>query len=113
MKIINESKNCILAEKATYANTFFKRLKGLLGRKSLEKNEALIISPANSIHTLFMCFPIDVLFVDKDKKVVKAISSILPFRISPIFIQSRFVVELPSGVIKSTATLAGDRLSIL
>jgi hypothetical protein len=86
-------------------------MKGLLGLKSLENGAALVIKPCNSIHTFFMHFPIDVLFVDKDKKVIKAVSNILPFRVSPIFIKSHLVVELPAGVIKFTSTSAGDQLS--
>ena len=73
MKIINISKNTILADKAEMADTFFKRLIGLLNRKSLGKGEALILSPANCIHSFFMRFSIDVLFLDKSNKVVASL----------------------------------------
>lgn len=97
---------------AIVASTPFKRMKGLLGRKSLGEKEALIIKPCNSIHTFFMRFPIDVLFVDKDNKVIKAISNIKPFRISGVYFGAAFVVELSAGTIKRTHTAESDFLSL-
>jgi len=92
------------------ANTPFKRIKGLLGKKWLDKGQALILDPCNSIHTLFMRFPIDVLFVDKNKCIVKAISSIKPFCLTPIYFQSKFTIELPVGTIEASHTTAGDEI---
>jgi len=111
--IINETKNVTLAEKVITASTIFKRMKGLLGLDKLGAQYAMVIKPCNSIHTFFMRFPIDVLFLGKDKKVIKAITNMPPFRVSPIYIKSLLVVELPAGVIESTATSVGDQLSIL
>ena len=111
MKIINKSKGVVLAD-AIIADTPFKRMKGLLGRKALNEGEALVIKPCNSIHTFFMRFPIDVLFVDKNNKVIKAISSIKPFRITGIYFGAAFVVELSAGTIKRTRTVESDLLSL-
>ncbi len=71
VKIINKTKNTILAEEAYIADTVFSRVKGLLGKQSLDEGSALIIKPCNSIHTFFMRFPIDVFFVDRNNKIVK------------------------------------------
>jgi uncharacterized protein len=110
MRLINQTRNTILAEDVSLADTLFKRIKGLLGRRDFKRGQALIIKPCNSIHTFFMRFPIDLLFVDETNKVVKLISNLAPFRLGPICLKSRLVVELPAGTIKSTFTTQGDQL---
>ena len=112
MKIINQTKKIVLAENANLSDTPFKRIKGLLGRKSLGDGEALIIKPCNSIHTFFMRFPIDVIFVDKNHKIVKIISGLAPFRLSPIYPGSAYVIELSSGKISPKSAAVGDTLSL-
>jgi hypothetical protein len=59
-----------------------------------------------------MRFAIDVLFMDKNGRVIKAVSSLRPFRITPIYINSAFAIELPSGTIDSTQTAEGDAILI-
>jgi uncharacterized membrane protein (UPF0127 family) len=76
MKIVNLANNISLSEDALPAYSFAKRLKGLLGRQSLRRGQAMLLRPANSIHTFFMRFPIDVLFVDKNNMVIKTINNI-------------------------------------
>ena len=112
MKITNQTKSIILAEQAILAGTPFKRIKGLLGKKSLEKGQALILRPCTSIHTFFMGFALDVLFVNKDNRVVKAVSSIKPFRITGVYFSSSFAIELPAGTIQATGTSIGDTILI-
>ncbi len=94
------------------ADTLFKRAKGLLGTKEFRPGEALVITSCNSIHTFFMRFAIDVLFVDKAYKVIKAIPSLRPFRITPPYFKADFTLELPAGTIASTSTTEGDTLSL-
>lgn len=112
MKIINLSKKCVLAAEVILANSFFKRIKGLLGYRALGTNQAMLLRPANSVHTFFMRFPIDVLFVGKDNIVVAAVRNMQPFRATSIFLKSAFAIELPAGVIQSTGTSKGDLLQI-
>lgn len=112
MRIVNVSKGVVLAEQATIADTFLKRAKGLLGKKELNPGVAMVIKPCNSIHTFFMRFPIDVLFVDKENKVVKVFSVVKPFRISAVYFSAYYVVELPAGVVGSSLTCAGDIISV-
>ncbi len=102
-----------MAEDLVFANTPIKRIKGLLGNKSLLDGQALIIKPCNCIHTLFMRFSIDVLFVDKNNKIVKALGQLAPFRFSKLYWKSKTVVELPCGKLNSTQTQDGDALQIL
>jgi uncharacterized membrane protein (UPF0127 family) len=112
MRIINKAKDTTLATAVIIANTLLKRVKGLLGRKTINKGEALILNPCNSIHTCFMRFPIDVLFVNRQNQVVKALSSIKPFHLTPIYFNAHFAIELPAGTIQSTSTSQGDLLLI-
>lgn len=111
MRLINQSKNIILAENIILADTPFKRMKGLLGRKDFPPGQALIIKPCNAIHTFFMRFPIDVLFVGSNNQVLSAISSLKPSRLTPIYFQASYVVELPSGTLQNSAATQGDLLS--
>jgi len=112
MKIINVTKDAVLADEAIIADTFLKRLRGLLGSKEFKNGQAVVIKPCNSIHTFFMRFPIDVLFVDKNHKIIAAVSHMPAFRISKIYFNAVYVVELPAGLIKTTSTSAGDLLEI-
>ena len=112
MNINNKTKNTVLAKDTVVAETLFKRAKGLLGTTDFRPGQAMIIKSCNSIHTFFMRFPIDVLFMDKDCKVLKAIPSLRPFRLSPIYFKADFVIELPVGTIESSQTATGDFLSL-
>ena len=113
MRLINQTKGTLLAEDVIFANTPFKRIKGLLGKKNLLEGQALIIKPCNCIHTLFMCFSIDVLFVDKNNKIVKVLAQLVPFRLSKLYWNSKIVVELPCGKVNFTQTQDGDSLQLL
>ena len=110
MRIINKTKNTVLAEDVIAADTFFTRIKGLLGKKEFKKGQALILKSCNSIHTFFMRFPIDVLFVDKNSTVIKAIYPLKPFRLTGIYFNATFAIELPVNTIQSTLTFEGDKL---
>ncbi len=112
MKIVNLTRNTVLAEEAKMADTFFARLVGLLNRSSLKKGEALILTPSNSIHSFFMRFTIDVIFLDKTGKVIDALTSFKPFRLSPVYFNASLTIELPEGVIQSTQTQPGDIIQL-
>lgn len=111
MKVINLNQGTTLATNAVVADDILRRFQGLLGRKRLEKGEALIIKPCNSIHMFFMRFAIDAVFVDKNNKVAGLVKNLKPFRLSPVFFKARFVVELPAGAIEESRTQIGDYIS--
>ena len=112
MRLINQTKNTILAQEVFLADNSLKRLKGLLGRKDFTAGEALIIKPCSSIHTFFMQFAIDVIFLDKDNRIIKTMSHLKPFRISRPYFHSSMVIELPVGVIQSSSSSPGDILKL-
>ncbi len=113
MRLINQSKNTVLAEDVFIAKTPLARIKGLLGRKIFARSQALILDPCSSIHTFFMCFPIDVLFVDKNYKVLQTLRDFNPNRISRIYWNSSRVIELPAGTLKLTNTQVQDQLQLI
>src|ERR1700686_4417354 len=85
------------------------RNRGLLGRARLDDGSALILAPCSSIHTFFMRFAIDVLFVRKDGRVVKMYSDLVPWRIA--FAVGAFAaIELPAGTAAASDTRSGDTL---
>ena len=106
----NLTKGTVVAADAAVATGFLARLRGLIGRRSLAPGEAMIIRPCSSIHTCFMAFPIEVLFVGAGNQVLKATNPIEPWRIGPIVPEATYVVELPAGSIAASRTASGDVL---
>ena len=92
------------------ADTFWLRLRGLLGANPLQQGEGLVLAGEKSIHTLFMGFPIDVVYLDKDFKVIRTTVNMVPYRLGPFITQSAYVLEMPVGTIDQTATQVGDQL---
>ncbi|MFH1360168.1 MAG: DUF192 domain-containing protein [Candidatus Omnitrophota bacterium] len=112
MKIFNATKGCVIADEAQIAASWSSRLKGLLGRRELKGNEALVIKNCNSIHMFFMRFAIDAIFIDGKDCVVGCVRNIRPFRVSPIFWKASCVIECPIGTIESSKTEIGDLIKI-
>ncbi len=112
VRILNLTKNTLIAQEAQVASSLRERLKGLLGRSGLGANEALILKPCSSIHTFFMRFPIDVLFLDRNMRIIRLIQPISPNRLSPTVWRAKMVIELPAGRIAQTQTQAGDMVEI-
>jgi len=110
MRAYNEKNSKVICKNLGIADSFFDRLKGLMFREKLNKGEGLLIIPCNSIHTFFMKFPIDVLFVNKEDKIVASIEKMKPSRISKIYGKAKYVVELPAGTIEKCDISVGDRI---
>ncbi len=112
MKIENITKGTIFSKKAEKADTSFSRMKGLLGRKAMSEEEALIITHCQSIHMFFMKFSIDAIFVNKKDVVVGLVQNIKPWQLSPMFFNASYVIELAPGAIEKTRTENGDKITI-
>lgn len=112
LAVLNTTKNTVLGDRIGVADTSITRMVGLLGKGGLEPGSGLLIFPSQAIHTVAMRFPIDVLFVDRQWKVVHTQPSMVPYRISGIHWRARCVIELPEGTIAKTSTEVGDQLSI-
>jgi uncharacterized membrane protein (UPF0127 family) len=89
------------------------RLKGLLGRKTMPEDDALIIYPCNRVHCIGMQMDIDVLFVSESNEIVYIIEEMKPGRVSPPVPQARYVVELPPGRARRCGASLGDKIAVL
>jgi len=110
VRIHNRTRGTQLASEARSARTYWSRLVGLLGRSSLRPGEALVLDPCSSVHTAFMRFAIDVVYVDRSRQVLKVCPGLKPFRLSGVLRPGCSVIELPGGTIASTGTALGDQL---
>ena len=99
----------MLADRADIADTSAKRRTGLLKHTRLDAGEGLWISPSEGVHTFGMKFPIDVLFLSRNKKVLKIRPNMVRGRIA-LSLRAHSVLELPAGVLEETGTAAGDQL---
>jgi uncharacterized membrane protein (UPF0127 family) len=108
----NSSNPRVVAGSVELAVTSTTRRRGLLGRDGLAPGHAMLIAPSSSIHTWFMRFPIDVIFVKRDGLVVKTRANIPAWRMA--FGWGAFaVVELPVGAIAQSGVKPGDRLDLI
>lgn len=107
--LINSSKETVLGEMIELAQTSGERNKGLLGRRGLDPGCGLWIVPTEAIHTFFMKFAIDLVFLDRKRRVTKVVPSLKPFRLAMSW-RAYSVVELPSGVAELTGTEPGDQI---
>jgi uncharacterized membrane protein (UPF0127 family) len=98
-----------VCERCSVAATPLRRMKGLLGRSELPREEGLLIRPTSSIHMFFMRFPIDAVFLDKDLVVRRIAGSLMPWRIA-FARRSRSVLELAAGEAGRRALAPGQRL---
>src|SRR5436190_21235469 len=102
VRVRNVSRETDLASCASMADSFWRRLRGLLGRDGLEPGEGLVIEPCDSIHMIGMKFPLDVIHLDRTGKVLKVLTNIKPYHLGPYVWRSRMVVELPVGTVAAT-----------
>jgi uncharacterized protein len=104
-----KSDGTVVCSRCEIADNAFRRLKGLLGRKSLGSGEGMLFRPAGSIHTFFMRFPIDVVFCDRDLTVLGVTRELKPWRTAARR-GAKVVVELAAGAASGLGE--GDRLSL-
>ena len=100
-----------LCEKCVVAGNAFARLRGLLGRPGLGTGEGLLLRPSPSIHTWFMRFAIDVVFLDAELRVLRVTEAVMPWRFAGCR-GARAVLELASGEASARGVGVGDRLEL-
>jgi hypothetical protein len=111
MRLVNERTNQVLAAAVEVAANRRARRTGLLGRDALDASSGLVLDPCWMIHTAFMRFPIDVVFVDRNDRVVHIVHAMPPWRAaaSP---RARRVIELQAGTINRHGVQIGDPLRL-
>src|SRR5579871_5329702 len=108
MRLVNERTGTVVADHVELATTRAARRRGLLGRDTLPPTAAFVLSPCFSVHTAFMKFPLDVLFVDSDS-VVRRVVQMPPWRIA-VDPRARVVIEMAAGVPRDVRV--GDRVAM-
>ena len=109
MKAILREKGIELGNYITLAASLPARMKGLLGKERLDAGKGLLIRPCKGIHTIFMKFPIDVVFLDKDNRIIALIRDFPPNRLTNVYRKATAVLELPAGTL-SEGIVIGDEI---
>jgi len=112
MKVIIKKNNIVLAQNVKVAQTYFAKLKGLMFIKEMKGMDGLIIEDCKSIHNMFVRFPIDAIFLNRDNQVVKVLRSFKPWRWSWIYFSAKRVLELPAQTTPDDL-VKGDQLEVL
>jgi len=110
-RVRNATRGTLLGDAIEIAEDSASRAKGLLKRDGLEEGAGLWIIPCEAVHTFFMRFTIDVVYIDRKRRVRKVVSRLVPWRISS-HLPAHSVIELPAGTIDRTGTQKGDQLEI-
>lgn len=112
MRVCNSRTDNCIADQVEVALTFFKRLIGLLGRSAMPANQGLYFQGCKSVHTFFMRFPIDILFLDKDRNVTKMVDCLQPNRIAFGPRRTTDTLELACGAIAKCGVNVGDKIML-
>jgi len=110
-ELVDREAGSLIANMVEAALDSKSRRRGLLGRSALPDRHALVLAPCNAVHTVGMQFPIDVLFVSGDGRVVKVVERLGAWRIAGA-IRASVTVELAAGMVRRTRVSVGDRLAI-
>ena len=102
----------VVCERCVIADTPWLRLRGLLGRKELPAGEGILLRPCSSVHTMFMRFPIDVVFCDGDLNVLSVAPSVAPWR-AAMKRGAKVAIELAAGEATSRGVETGARLRLV
>jgi uncharacterized protein len=111
LRVINQTRGTVLGEQVRVADTGLTRIVGLLGERELPAGDGLLIVPSQGIHTWGMRFPIDVIVLDRGWNVLALRRRMRAFRMTRLFWKAAAVLELPPGMLDSTATAVGDTLA--
>lgn len=112
LRVTNTTRGTTVGDKVELADTSLKRMFGLLGRRGLDAGGGLWIRPSSGVHTFGMTFSIDVVGLDRELKVIKLWSCLVPFRLTSVSFKMRSVLEFPCGVISRSQMQLGDQLHI-
>ncbi len=110
--VYNHTRECFLSLGVTPADTTLARLKGLIGRLRLKVDEGLWVVPSCGVHTVGVLFPLDLIYLDGNHRVIHIVEHLPRFRIAPLSIEAASVLELPPHTIFSSQTQVGDQMLI-
>jgi len=111
LNLIEKTGKELIAAEVIEANTFFDKLFGLVTRRKLKDREGFLIKNCNGIHTFWMRYSLDVVFLDKKNQVLAIYQDVRPFRATPFIKNAFFVLEMKSGTIVKSSLEPGDLIS--
>ena len=109
---VNQKNDRQLASEVRVARSLWARFWGLMGRRSLHEAHGVLLTPCTSVHTFFMRFPIDVVFLDGNGRVVKIIPSMKPWRTALGGRGARSALELEAGAAEANGLEPGDVIAL-
>jgi uncharacterized protein len=109
--MLRNEDDAVMCATCTVARNPFTRMRGLLGRRGLAQGEGLLFQPAGSIHTFFMRFPIDAVFLDREQRVVRVVPNLRPWRTAGVR-KARAVLELAAGEAARVGMTPGSALRL-
>lgn len=112
-KIIKNKNAELIVNNLEQATSFLERGKGLLGRDGLNDDHGLWIKPCNNIHTFFMKFKIDCVFLDEHLVIQRISSNMKPFRVAGPVWKARSVIEFKAGTVEKAKLAVGDQLYVV
>jgi uncharacterized protein len=110
--VYNATRECFLSLNVKAADTMLSRLRGFIGRFRLRSDEGIWVVPSRGVHSFGLFFPIDLIYLDENNRVIHLVEYFPSFRIGPIKTQAGSVLELPTHTIYSSHTQSGDQLVI-
>lgn len=110
----NRTRTTYLATELMIARTHWTRLRGLMATDAsrFRRGQGLWISPSHGVHTFAMRFPIDVVYLDRQRIIIHVEEELKPWRLAAVRIQATSVLELPTGTIRESKTVLGDQVDI-
>lgn len=105
--------NQIKLKQVRVATNLLQRGVGVIGWKNFDNLNGLLLPGTNSIHTFFVRFPLDLVFLDKDQKVIHLVRNLKPFRFSPIVWQAKAVLEMPEGSVEKYSIKLHDEIKFV
>jgi uncharacterized membrane protein (UPF0127 family) len=111
----NRTRSVYLATDLAIARTHWTRFRGLMATNAsaFPRGRGLLISPSHGVHTFAMRFPIDALYLDRDRIVIHIEEALRPWRLAAVRAHAACVLELPTGTIRDTRTALGDQIDII
>ena len=108
---VRNAAGAVVCERCEVPKSSFARARGLLGRSGLEPGGGMLIDASPVVYTFFMRFPIDVVFLDRDRKVVRVVHGLRPWRVAGAR-RAVAALELPAGAAAEAGIEKGDVLSL-
>ncbi len=109
-QLVDSDTGRLVVARLEIARTLWEQSVGLMGRRGLHEDDGLLILRCNSIHTCFVKFKIDAVFLDAELRVVRVCPNLAPWRIAGPICGAKSTLELPAGTVRQKQITVGQRL---